>query len=181
MFIRPDFRRAVLWGNGFMKKIACVLFILSLTLAFGCGKTDSGNDSPQKTESSMSSRETFPLTLPLDPEVSQSLYEASISEEESLNEESARWDAVDEVMAEVFHSKEFTEAETDEQKAEIIINAMKELSEHGTEKYPESLIIYGSWEYYPDYQEVNAKYFDGVEFGVSWYDYNAASTAYPDE
>lgn len=170
MFIRPDFRKAVLWGNGFMKKIACVLFILSLTLAFGCGKTDNSN-----------SETTVPLLLPLSPEVSQSIYEASISEEESLNEESARWDAVDEVMAEVFHSKEFTEAETDEQKAEIIINAMKELSEHGTEEYPESLIIYGSWEYYPDYQEVNAKYFDGVEFGVSWYDYNAASTAYPDE
>ena len=170
MFIRPDFRKAVLWGNGFMKKIACVLFILSLTLALGCGKTDNSN-----------SETTVPLLLPLSPEVSQSIYEASISEEESLNEESARWDAVDEVMAEVFHSKEFTEAETDEQKAEIIINAMKELSEHGTEKYPESLIIYGSWEYYPDYQEVNAKYFDGVEFGVSWYDYNAASTAYPDE
>jgi hypothetical protein len=153
-----------------MKKIACVLFCLSLTLAFGCGKTDSSN-----------SETTAPLLLPLSPEVSQSIYEASISEEESLNEESARWDAVDEVMLSVVRSKEFTEAETDEQKAEIIINAMKELSEHGTEEYPESLIIYGSWEYYPDYQEVNAKYFDGVIFSVSWYDYNAASTAYPDE
>ena len=57
-----------------------------------------------------------------------------------------------------------------------MINAMKELSEHGTAEYPESLIIYDSWVYYPDHQEVDALYFDGVSFVISWFDFNAAST-----
>ena len=177
-----------------MKKSFVVIFCLSLLLAFGCskpensevtsgiteGSTDCIDVTPRRTEESIEGLEsengTYPITLPLDPEVSQSLYEASVSEEESLNEEAARWDAVSEVMQNVLNSKEFLEAETDDKKAEIVINAMKELSEHGTEKYPESLIIYDSWVYYPDYQEVEAKYFDGVSFFVSWYDFNAAST-----
>ncbi len=78
-------------------------------------------------------------------------------------------------MIAVLNSKEFTEAATDEQKAEIVISAMKELSEHGTGKYPELLIIYDSWIYVSEYKEVNAKYFDGVEFSVSWFDFNRDS------
>ena len=176
-----------------MKKIIVGIFCLSLTLAFGCSKpegsevtsgfteesTDSIDVTPRRTEEWMEGLEsengTYPITLPLDPEVSQSLYEASVSEEESLNEEAARWDAVDDVMCDVCNSKEFLEAD-DDKKAEIVINAMKELSEHGTAEYPESLIIYDSWVYYPDHQEVDAQYFDGVSFVISWYDFNAAST-----
>lgn len=176
-----------------MKKLLFIIICLSLTLAFGCSKPDSSEVTSGYTEEStdsidvISSRTeewmeglesengTYPITLPLDSEVSQSLYEASVSEEESLNEEAARWDAVDEVMNSVTSTKEFLEAD-DDKKAEIVINAMKELSEHGTEKYPESLIIYDSWVYYPEYQEVDAQYFDGVSFIVSWYDFNAAST-----
>jgi hypothetical protein len=127
------------------------------------------------TESLESENGTYPLTLPLDPEVEQQILEASISEEESLNEETARWDAVHEVMDDVLNSREFIDAETDEQKAEIVINAMKELSEHGTEKYPESLIIYDSWTYIPEYKEVDAKFFDGVNCVVTWFDYNKDS------
>lgn len=168
-----------------LKRIIAVLFCLSLTLVFGCSKpygseSYSSEAVPERSEESIEGLEsengTYPVTLPLDPEVSQSIYEASVSEEESLNEEAARWDAVDEVMSVVLNSKEFTEAETGDKKAEIVINAMKELSEHGTAEYPESLIIYDSWVYYPEYQEVEAKYFDGVTFAITWYDYNAAST-----
>ena len=176
-----------------MKKSFVVIFCLSLMFAFGCSRpessemtsgfteesTDSINVTPRRTEEWMEGLEsengTYPITLPLNPEVSQSLYEASVSEEESLNEEAARWDAVDAVMHEVLNSKEFLEAD-DDKKAEIVINAMKELSEHGTAEYPESLIISDSWVYYPDHQEVDAQYFDGVSFGVSWFDYNAEST-----
>lgn len=177
-----------------MKKSLFIIFCFSLMFAFGCSKPDSSEvtsgyaeestDSidviPNRTEEWMEGLEsengTYPITLPLDPEVSQSLYEASVSEEESLNEEAARWDAVDEVINSVTSTKEFLEAD-DDKKAEMVICAMKELSEHGTEKYPESLIIYDSWVYYPEYQEVDAQYFDGVSFVVSWYDFNAASTA----
>ena len=151
-----------------MKRLIAVLLCLSFALALGCSKDD-------RTKDESSEVTTYPITLPLDPEVSQSLYEASVSEEESLNEEAARWDAVDDVMAAVCNSKEFLEAD-DDKKAEIVINAMKELSEHGTGKYPESLIIYDSWKDYPEYQEVDAQYYDGVSFVISWYDYNAAST-----
>lgn len=28
----------------------------------------------------------------------------------------------------------------------------------------------------PEHQEVTAEYYDGMPFGVEWYDYNAAST-----
>ena len=151
-----------------MKRLIAVMLCLSFALALGCSEDD-------RTKDESSEVTTYPITLPLDPEVSQSLYEASVSEEESLNEEAARWDAVGDVMAAVCNSKEFLEAD-DDKKAEIVINAMKELSEHGTEKYPESLIIYDSWKYYPEYQEVDAQYYDGVSFVISWYDYNAAST-----
>ena len=163
-------------GSDHMKKLVCVLFCLSLTLAFGCSKTDSTESSMVTLESVETSASTDPLTLPLDPEVSQSLYEASVSEEESLNEQFARYDAVDNVMRAVLNSKEFLEAETDEQKAEIVINALKELSEHGTAEYPESLIIPDSWEFIPEHQEVTALYFDGNPYGVEWFDYNAEST-----
>lgn len=181
-----------------MKKLVVAIFCLSLTFAFGCSKAESG-PAQESTESAVSvvnsvdgdavdrttetwpegfesENGTYPLTLPLDPEVSQTLYEASVSEEESLNEEWARWNAVDEVMRGVLNSKEFLEAETDEKKAEIVIEAMKEVSLHGTEKYPESLIIYDSWVYYPEAQEVSAKYFDGVEFFISWHDFYSEST-----
>ena len=165
-----------------MKKIAAALLCLPVILAFGCRNTvvtDITETSTGRSVESIDGLElvngTYPVTLPLDPEVEQSIYEASVSEEESLNEESARWDAVDEVMIAVLNSKEFTEAATDEQKAEIVISVMKELSEHGTGKYPESLIIYDSWIYVPEYKEVNAKYFDGVEFSVSWFDFNRDS------
>lgn len=165
-----------------MRIIAVILFCFCLLFAFGCRNASVTDITDTTTVRSVESIEglemvdgTYPVTLPLDPEVEQSIYEASVSEEESLNEESARWDAVDEVMAAVLNSKEFTEAATDEQKAETVINAMKELSEHGTGKYPESLIIYDSWIYVPEYKEVNAKYFDGVEFSVSWFDFNRDS------
>ena len=181
-----------------MKKLVIVLFCLSLTFAFGCSKAESG-PAQESTESAVSvvnsvdgdaadrttetwpegfesENGTYPLTLPLDPEVSQSLYEASVSEEESLNEEWARWTAVDEVMRGVLNSKEFLEAETDDKKAEIVIEAMKDLSLNGTAKYPESLIIYDSWVYFPEAQEVSAKYFDGIEFFISWHDFYSEST-----
>ena len=162
-----------------MKRLVVAVFLLSVIFAFGCEKSDI-TETPSgrvadSTESLESENGTYPLTLPLDPEVEQSIIEASISEEESLNEEAARWDAVHEVMDDVLNSREFLDAETDEQKAEIVINAMKELSEHGTEKYPESLIIYDSWTYIPEYKEVDAKFFDGVDCIVSWFDFNKDS------
>ena len=180
-----------------MKKNVCLTIIIIACLVLsGCadsdtvpaesgempsGITESADVTAGRTEEWMEGLEsengTYPITLPLDPEVSQSLYEASVSEEESLNEEWARWNAVDDVMHDVLNSREFTDAETDEQKAEIVINAMKELAEHGTKTYPEPLIIYGSWEFIPEGQEVRAQYFDGIEFGVTWYDYYTASTA----
>ena len=162
-----------------MKRLVCLLFCLSLTLVFGCSKTDSTESSkvtwvPWETVETDES--TTPFTVPLSPEESQSRYEASISEEQSLNEEWARWKAVDNVMIGVLNSKEFLEAETDEQKAEIVINALKELSEHGTAEYPESLVKPDSWVFIPEHQEVTAEYYDGIPFCVEWYDYNAAST-----
>ena len=162
-----------------MKKLVCILFCLSLTLVFGCSKTDSTESSkvtwvPWETVETDES--TTPFTVPLSPEESQSRYEASISEEQSLNEEWARWKAVDNVMIAVLNSKEFLEAENDEQKAEIVINALKELSEHGTAEYPESLVKPDSWVFIPEHQEVTAEYYDGIPFCVEWYDYNAAST-----
>lgn len=177
-----------------MKRLMAVLFCVSVIFTFGCSQTDSNKETAQEsTESAVSmgvvertteewpegfesENGTYPITLPLDPEVSQSLLEASLSEEASLNEQFAKYNAVDDVMHDVLGSKEFLEAETDEQKAEIVINAMKELALHGTETYPEPLIVYDSWVFEPDYQEVNAKYYDGLEFGVTWYDYNAEST-----
>ena len=162
-----------------MKRLVCILFCLSLTLVFGCSKTDSTESSkvtwvPWETVETDES--TTPFTVPLTPEESQSRYEASISEEQSLNEEWARWKAVDNVMIAVLNSKEFLEAENDEQKAEIVINALKELSEHGTAEYPESLVKPDSWVFIPEHQEVTAEYYDGIPFCVEWYDYNAAST-----
>ena len=165
-----------------MKKIAAALFCLPVIFAFGCRNTVVTDITVTSTGRSVESIDglemvngTYPVTLPLDPEIEQSIYEASVSEEESLNEEAARWDAVDDVMVAVLNSKEFTEAVTDDQKAELVINAMKELSEHGTDEYPESLIIYNSWTFVPEYKEVNAKYYDGVEFSVSWFDFNRDS------
>lgn len=38
-------------------------------------------------------------------------------------------------------------------KLAVVLLALKELSEHGTEKYPESLVIYDSWTYIPEYKE----------------------------
>ena len=162
-----------------MKKLVCVLFCLSLTFIFGCSKTDSTESSKVTWvawETDETSESTVPFTVPLTPEESQSSYEASVSEEQSLNEQFARYDAVDNVVGAVLNSKEFLEAETDEQKAEIVINALKELSEHGTAEYPESLVKPDSWVFNPEHQEVTAEYYDGMPFGVEWYDYNAAST-----
>jgi len=167
-----------------MKKLAVILLGLSVVFVFGCSKTENltisdrieSEQEEDLTRQTGTESETVPLMLPIDPEVSQSLYEASVSEDESLNELAARWDAVSEYMRDVMNTREFLNAETDEKKAEIIIDALKELSEHGTEKYPEPLVIYDSWTYIPEYKEVTALYSDGAECVFSWFDYNAVST-----
>ena len=162
-----------------MKKLVCILFCLSLTLVFGCSKTDSTESSkvtwvPWETVETDES--TTPFTVPFTPEESQSRYEASVSEEESLNALVAKYKATIDAVDAVLDTNEFKQAETDEQKAEIVIDAMKELSEHGTAEYPESLIIPDSWKFIPEEQRVVAQYFDGREFSVTWFDYNTAST-----
>ena len=78
-----------------MKKLVCVLFCLSLTFIFGCSKTDSTESSKVTWvawETDETSESTVPFTVPLTPEESQSSYEASVSEEQSLNEQFARYD-----------------------------------------------------------------------------------------
>ena len=164
-----------------MKRYIAALLCLTAISAFGCrdGGSNSTTSSGRRTESTESlemADGTYPVTLPLDPEVEASLHEASVSEEESLKEAAARWEAVNDAISEVLRSEEFLSAATDERKAEIVIDALKELSEHGTEKYPEPLIIAGSWSYDDEYKTVRAKYFDGLDFHADWYDYNAAST-----
>ena len=167
------------YGDVVMKKLVCVLFCLSLTLTFGCSKTDSTENSKVTWvawETDETSESTVPFTVPLTPEESQSSYEASVIEESSLNEVRARIEAVNSVIRSLVDSKEFKEAETDEQKAEIVINVLKELSEHGTAEYPVPLVVPDSWVFYPEQQEVVAEFIDGGQFSVDWYDYNAAST-----
>lgn len=53
---------------------------------------------------------------------------------------------------------------------------MKDLSLHGTERYPEPLVEFGSWRYIPEGKEVEARYYNGPEFVVSWMDYLSEST-----
>ncbi|MBR2523927.1 MAG: hypothetical protein IKE53_05755 [Clostridiales bacterium] len=57
-----------------------------------------------------------------------------------------------------------------------MIEAMKDLSLHGTERYPEPLVEFGSWRYIPEGKEVEARYYNGPEFVVSWMDYLSEST-----
>ena len=165
-----------------MKRLLAAVLCLSVFFVFGCNDhvpTGSTEPIPGREEDSIESLEsengTYPITLPLDPEVEQSIYEASVSEEESILEENTKWASAEDYLRDVLNSKEFIEAGTAEQKAELIVNAMKELSEHGTTQYPEPLVIYDSWTYLPEYKEVTAKYIGGVEFSVSWFDYNIDS------
>ena len=174
------------WTVEDMKRTLILLFCIALSFAAGCSDPEStetiiSSELPERTteewmEGLESENGTYPITLPIDPEVSRSLHEAVVSEEESLNEQAARWHAVDDVMYAVLNSDEFKNAETDERKAEIVIDKMKELALKGTEKYPGPLILDGSWVYDPEYKGVRAKYQDGVDFSAGWYDYNAAST-----
>ena len=153
-----------------MKRLSVLLLSLSLVFMAGCTVTDDTEATSGRME------ETAPLTLPLDPEVKQSLFEASVSEEEELYEASLRWTEVDDVMHDVLNSLEFQNAETDEEKRDILIEAMKDLSLHGTERYPEPLIEYGSWKYIPEGKEVEARYSSGEIFSVCWMDYLSEST-----
>ena len=174
------------WTVEDMKRTLILLFCIALSFAAGCSDPESTETiisselSERTTEEWMEGLEsengTYPITLPIDPEVSRSLHEAVVSEEESLNEQAARWHAVDDAMRDVLNSEEFKTAETDERKKEIVIERMKELALHGTEEFPEPLILQDSWVYYPEGKLINAKYYDGPDFSVGWYDYNAAST-----
>ncbi len=69
-----------------MKKIATALLCLPVIFAFGCRNTDVKDITETTTGRSVESMEslemvngTYPVTLPLDPEVEQSIYEASVS------------------------------------------------------------------------------------------------------
>lgn len=86
---------------------------------------------------------------------------ASVSEEESAALVLAKMDAVSDALRKWTDSEGYRKAD-DDRKAEIVIEGLREISERGTEKYPEPLVKSDSWVYKPEAGEVEFEYFNGA-------------------
>lgn len=153
-----------------MKNRILLLLSIGCMVLSGCTNSDvTPTELVTVPETETVTETTQRPTEPWSPTEEVDDIEYSISVEESAALELAKCDAVFDKTQEVMNTEEFKNAD-DDRKVEMLFETLEDISENGTEEYPESLVLKDSWVYYPEYQEITFEFFNGGEGDIYLYD-----------
>lgn len=147
-----------------MKKHIISLMLIACVILSGCMNAG--------TEHTSQSEQTDRTTMPLETTDDEEYIKASLSEEEQAAAELEMHEVVWKVIADKTNSDEFLKLESDEEKADMLIEVLKDLSINGTEEYPYPLVMTDSWSYYSEDREIEFQYIDGIKAYITLYNVN---------